>query len=73
MLSKRRYPRHRFPIDVVCQCGWLYVRFSLSDCDVELMMAECDLTVGYEIVRRWCDKFGCEYPKRLRRCRADSA
>ncbi len=32
-------------------------------------MTERGLTVSFETVRRWCDKFGCKYSKRLRRCR----
>ena len=53
---------------MISQCGWLYFRFSLSDRDVEFMMAERGLTVRYETVRRWCDKCGREYSERLRRC-----
>ena len=68
MNSNRRYKGHRFPIDVISQCVWLYFRFSLSYRDAELMMAERGLVVSYETVRRWCDKFGREYAKRLRRC-----
>ena len=45
------------------------VRFSLSDRGVELTMAERDLTVSFETVRRWCDKLGRAYSTRLRRCR----
>ena len=36
---------------------------------MELMMTERDLTVSFETVRRWCDKVGRAYSKRLRRCR----
>jgi len=63
-----RYPRHRFPIDVSSQCVWLYCRFSLSYRDIDLIMAERGLIVSFETVRRWYDKFGCEYSKRLRGC-----
>ena len=69
MKSDRRYRRHRYPIDVISQCVWLYFRFSISYRDVELMMAERGITVSYETVRRWCDKFGREYAKRLKRTR----
>ena len=53
---------------MINQCVWLYVRFSLSDRDVEIIMAERGLTVSFETVRRWCNQFGCEYSTRLRRC-----
>ena len=36
---------------------WLYVRFSLSYRNVELMMTERSLTSSFETVRQWCGKF----------------
>ena len=62
---------HRFPIDVISQCVWLYFRFSLSYRDVELMMAERGVTLSYESVRQWCGKFGSLYAKRMRSRRAN--
>jgi putative transposase len=67
MQKELRYYRHRFPIDVISQCVWLYFRFSLSYRDVEQMMAERGVTVSYETVRHWCDKYGRLYTKRLRK------
>jgi putative transposase len=32
-------------------------------------MFERGLTVSYETIRAWCQKFGAEYSKRLRKCR----
>jgi len=69
MIPRSHYHRHRYPIDVISQCVWLYFRFSLSYRDVELMMAERGVVVSYETVRAWCSKFGREYAKRLRRNR----
>jgi len=69
MNSRSRYHRHRYPIDIISQCVWLYFRFSLSYRDVELLMAERGISVSYETVRAWCSKFGKEYAKRLRRSR----
>jgi putative transposase len=66
MNADLRYRRHRFPIDIISQCMWLYFRFFLSYRDVELMMAERGVALSYETVRNWCDKFGCEYAKRLK-------
>jgi len=68
-ISKRRYPRHRFPIGVISQCDWLYVCYSLGDRDIELGMAERGLTVGYGTVRLGCDQVEREYSTRLCRCR----
>jgi putative transposase len=69
MNQSRHYHRHRYPIEVVGRCVWLYFRYSLSYRDVEEMMLERGLTVSYETIRAWCQKFGGEYLKRLRKCR----
>jgi putative transposase len=63
------YKRHRFPIEIIRQCVWLYFRFSLSFRDVELMMAERGIIVSYESIRQWCLKFGDEYARKLRKKR----
>jgi hypothetical protein len=34
--------RHRFPHDVIRYAVWLYLRFTLSYCDVEELLAERD-------------------------------
>ena len=67
MNSVQYYPRHRFPVDVISQCVWLYFRFSLSLRDVEMMMAERGVVLSYETVRNWCDKYGQQYAKRLKK------
>jgi putative transposase len=64
-----RYHRHRFPIEIVSRCVWLYFRYSLSYRDVEEMMFERSVTVSYETIRAWCRKCGGEYAKRLKKCR----
>jgi putative transposase len=48
---------------------WLYHVFGLSFRDVELLLAERGITVSYETVRRWCEKFGQSFANRLRRRR----
>ena len=65
----RHYHRHRYPIEIVGRCVWLYFRYSLSYRDVEEMMFERRVTVSYETIRAWCRKFGAEYSKRLKKCR----
>jgi len=40
---------------------WLYHVFSLSFRDVELILAERDVIVSYESIRRWCLKFGASF------------
>jgi putative transposase len=58
--------RHRFPAEIIAHAVWLYHVFSLSLRDVELLLAERGIVVSYETVRRWCEKFGQTFAKRLR-------
>ena len=60
------YKGHRFPVEIISHCVWLYFRFSLSFRDIEEMMAERGVVVSYESVREWCLKFGAAYAKRIR-------
>ena len=34
------YKRHRFPPDIISYAIWLYYRFNLSHCDIEVLLAE---------------------------------
>jgi putative transposase len=65
-----RYRRHRFPIEVVEQCVWLYYRFAPSYRNIEEMLAKRGVQVTYETVRKWCYMFGSLYAARLRKQRA---
>ena len=67
--TSKKYRWHRFPIEVVEHCVWLYFRFAFSYRNVEEMMAERGVQLTYETVREWCQKFGCLYAARLRRRR----
>ena len=60
------YTRHRFHPDVIRRAVWMYFRFNLSFRDVEELMIERGVEVSFETVRRWVDKFGSTYAKRLR-------
>jgi transposase-like protein len=62
-ISCRRY---RFPPVIIQHAIWLYSRFSLSYRDVEGMVAERGIDVSYETIRRWGEKLGGEFAKRLR-------
>ena len=59
--------RRRRPAPVV-GCA-RFIRFSLSLRDVELILAERGVVVTHESIRNWCQKFGPEFAKRLRRRR----
>ena len=51
------YKHHRFPVEIISHCMWLYDRFSLSYRNVEELMAERGVTLSHEAVRYWWRKF----------------
>jgi putative transposase len=57
------YKGHRFPVQIIDQCVWLYFRFSLSFREVEELMLARGVVLSYETIRRWCAKFGQAYAK----------
>ncbi|MEU5520638.1 IS6 family transposase [Streptomyces sp. NPDC047860] len=61
------YKRHRYPVEIIAHCGWLYFRFPLSFREVEELMLERGVIVSHDTVRRWCAKFGQSYANGLRR------
>ncbi|MEU0837196.1 IS6 family transposase [Streptomyces sp. NPDC005969] len=63
------YKGHRYPVEVISYCVWLYHRFPLSFREAEELMLERGVVVSYETVRRWCLKFGQAYANALRRRR----
>ncbi len=64
---KNLYKRHRFPSVIIQHAVWLYYRFNLSQRDIEDLLAKRGIEVSYESIRLWCNKFGPNYAKRLRR------
>ncbi|MEP6342239.1 MAG: IS6 family transposase, partial [Maricaulaceae bacterium] len=60
------YSRHRFHLDILSRAVWMYFRFNLSFRDVEELMVERGVDVAYETIRRWVDKFGPTYAKRIK-------
>ena len=63
------YKGHRYPVEIVNHCVWLYFRFPLSFREVEELMLVRGVAVSYETIRRWCAKFGQAYANQLRRRR----
>ncbi|MFD0229664.1 IS6 family transposase [Streptomyces hirsutus] len=63
------YKGHRYPVEVISHCVWLYFRFPLSFREVEELMLQRGVLVSHETVRRWCMKFGQAYANGLRRRR----
>jgi putative transposase len=60
------YQRHRFPSEIISHAIWLYHRFCLSFREVEELLAKRGITVTYETVRQWCQKFGSAYARKLK-------
>ena len=56
MATEASYKGHRYPVEIISHCVWLYYRFALSLRDI-----------SYETVRQWCVKFGQGYANQLRR------
>ncbi len=63
------YRGYRFPREIISHAVWLYNRFCLSFRDVEDLLAQRGVTVSYETIRHWCQTFGLDYARRLRRRR----
>jgi putative transposase len=57
-MRKISYAGYRFPPEVIDHAIWLYLRFTLSFRDVEDLLAEREIAVSYETVRRWVNHFG---------------
>ncbi len=61
------YYGYRFPLEIIGHAPWLYHRFCLSFRDAEDLLAQRAITVSYETIRQWCQTFGPDYARRLRR------
>ena len=62
-----RYSGYRFPSEIISYAIWAYHRFCLSFRDVEDLLAERGTIVSYETIRLWCQKFGADYVRKLKR------
>ena len=58
---------YRFPPEIISYAIWAYHRFCLSLRDVEDLLAERGIVVTYETIRVWCQKFGANYVRKLKR------
>src|SRR6202451_1199537 len=68
-MKKISYSGYRFPPEIIHQAIWLYLRFTLSFCDVEDLLAERGIAVSYETGRRWVNHFGPMIAAHLRKRR----
>ncbi len=60
---------YRCPPEIISHAVWLYHRFCLSFPDAEDLVAQRGISVSYEAIRQWCQTFGPEYARALRRHR----
>jgi len=65
--STSLYKRYRFPSEIIQYAVWLYHRFNMSHRDIEDLLAERGIEVSCESIRLWCNKFGPQYARRLKR------
>ncbi|KGV18437.1 IS6 family transposase [Burkholderia pseudomallei] len=66
MKPKALYHSHRFPAAIISQAVRWYFRFQLSLRDIEELLFERGVIVSYETIRRWCDKFGAAFARRVK-------
>ena len=64
------YKGHRYPVEIISHCVWLYNGFPLSFPEVEEIMMARGVLVTYETIHQWCRKFGQTFANQLRRRRA---
>ncbi|SOE61680.1 hypothetical protein SAMN05414139_01957 [Burkholderia sp. D7] len=67
--AKSLYHGHRFPAAVISHAVRCYFRFQLSLRDIEDLLFERGVIVSYETIRRWCDKFGAGFARRVKAAR----
>ncbi|MFM0616099.1 IS6 family transposase [Paraburkholderia nemoris] len=59
--TRSPYHGYRFPAAIIsCAVRW-YHRFTLSLRDIEELLLERGVSVTYESVRNWCDRFGAQF------------
>lgn len=68
-----RLKGYRFPREVVAYAVWAYHRLALSMADVEDLLAERDITVSRETVRKWVNRFGRHFADYIKRDRPTAA
>ncbi len=61
------YRGFRFPSEIISHAIWLYHRFCLRFREVEELLAERGITLTYETIRQWCQKFGPDYARKLKK------
>ena len=65
--TKPQLPTSPFPSEIISHAVWLCHRFCLSFREDEELLAERGITVTHETVRQWCQKFGPDYARKLKK------
>ncbi len=65
-MQRSIYLRHRFHPTIIQTAVRLYYRYTLSYRDIEEILGERGIDVSYETIRRWCQKFGLTFARRMR-------
>jgi len=60
------YRRHRFPVEVIAQAVWLYLRCPLSLRMVEDLLAARGISVSHQTVLLWVEKLGRHFANEIR-------
>lgn len=68
-----RLKGYRFPREVVAYAVWAYHRFALSAADVEDLLAERNVFVSRETIRKWVNRFGRHFAHCIKRDRPAAA
>jgi hypothetical protein len=45
------YIGYRYPFQIISRAVWLYHRFTLRFCDIQVLLAACRITVSYEYIK----------------------
>ncbi len=61
------YRGFRFPSEIISHAAWLYHRFCLSFQEVKELRAKRGTSLIYETIRQWCQKFGPDYARKLKK------
>jgi putative transposase len=65
--AKQLCHRYRFPPTIISHAAWVFHRFCLSFRDIEDLLAERGVIVSYEAIPQWCNRFGQEYARKLKK------
>jgi len=61
------YQRHWFPSEIISHAVWLYHPCCLSFREGEELLAEHAISVTDETIRQWCQQFGVDYARKLKK------